>query len=340
MTPYDAPTPVNETEHVSERTDSGSGWRGPYELLDFGDGRKLESLAGYIIDRPSPAAVGVKPASPRRWANADAKFDSATKRWSFRRPFPKSLLIDCDRFVMPVQPTPFGHIGIFPEQAANWRWLADQVSELAEAERIAAQGVAEPNRKAVSAAAAGVTGLNLFGYTGASSLALAAAGAEVGHVDAAKPNVEAAKAAAEASGLRQAPVRYLVEDARKFVRRELRRRRRYKIVSLDPPAYGHGPGGKAWRLERDVWPLLEDCLRLIGRDKRMEQTESARGKSPAAPARLLLTGHSESVGPQMILSWLRSNSDASFHAAYGRSELADRRGRQLDAGFYFRATWS
>jgi 23S rRNA (cytosine1962-C5)-methyltransferase len=288
--------------------------------------------------------VGIVRATPQRWSHADARFDSATKQWRFRKPFPESLRIDCGPFMMPTQPTPFGHIGFFPEQRSNWRWLEEQVRELAGRLEVAVRKSRDHAREPLShppeishppEKAGGVSGLNLFGYTGASSLALAAAGARVTHVDAAKPNVEAAKAAAEASKLRQAPIRYLVEDARKFVRRELRRGRRYTMIALDPPAYGHGPGGKAWRLERDVWPLLEDCLRLLGKFGQIDQQES-----DDAPARLLVTGHSESVGPEMVLDWLRSTSATPLRAEFGRSELSDLRGRRLDAGFYLRATWN
>lgn len=334
---------VNEIDQIGERSASPAGGKGPYQLLDFGDGRKLESLAGYVVDRPSPAAAGIERAVPQRWANADARFDSANKRWDFRTPFPKSLQIDCDRFTMPAQPTPFGHIGFFPEQAANWRWLGDQVAKLTAAAPATVQQFPGPKFPEPSGEVPavppteppGVSGLNLFGYTGASSLALAAAGANVTHVDAAKPNVEAAKAAAAASGLRHAPIRYLVDDARKFVRRELRREKRYAAIILDPPAYGHGPSGKAWRLERDLWPLLEDCLRLLGKLGQIDQR-----RSKGTPGRLLLSGHSESINPEMVLDWLRSTSGPTFRAEFGRSQLSDLRGRRLDAGFYLRATWN
>ena len=130
----------------------------PYELIDFGDGRKLESLAGYLIDRPSPAAQGIPPVQPERWRGADARYDGERKQWRFRTVWPESLDIDCGGFRMPVQPTPFGHIGLFPEQSENWSWLIERGRALAGG---AVLGSDEPP-----------WGLNLFGYTGTSRMRL------------------------------------------------------------------------------------------------------------------------------------------------------------------------
>ena len=277
-----------------------------YQLIDFGDGRKLESLAGYVIDRPSPAADATLKQMPERWSSADARFDSREKRWQFIHPWPAELAIDCDGFQMPVRATPYGHIGLFPEQADNWKWL--RTSAAPPADRIA---------------------LNLFGYTGASTIAMASSGYQVAHVDAARPNVQATRSSAELNGLADAPIRYLVDDAAKFVSREVRRGRRYETIVLDPPAYGHAPRGKAWRLERDLWPLLEDCLRLIDPMR----------------FRILITGHSPQVDESDAVRFLmQSNSfrDApsgtGLHIESGRSQLKDYHGRSLDAGFFVRVS--
>ena len=208
---------------------------------------------------------------------------------------------------MPVRATPHGHIGLFPEQADNWQWLRKCSAPDA------------PTRK----------GLNLFGYTGASTMAMATSGYEVAHVDAARPNVQAAREAATWNGMSDAPIRYLVDDAAKFAAREVRRGRHYDTIVLDPPAYGHSPRGKAWRLERDLWPLLEDCLRLIAPD----------------PFRILLTGHSPQVDEHdavrffMQSSSLRGGgSSTRLHIESGRSQLKDGSGRSLDAGFFVRVS--
>ena len=284
-----------------------------YELIDFGEGRKLESLGGYFIDRPSPAAQRHRKRLPALWHQADASFDLHVKSWHFANPWPNSLSVDCNGFRMPLLPTPFGHIGMFPEQSDNWTWLQS-----------------DPAAKGETRNA-----LNLFAYTGASTMALIAAGYAVAHVDAARPNVQSARAVAQLNGWQDAPIRYLVDDAAKFVSKEVRRGRRYHTIVLDPPAYGHTPDGKAWRLERDIWPLLEDCLRLIDRES----------------FRILLTGHSRQVDENDAERFFQesvrlrgprhradSSIDAGLHIVSGRSQLRDRSGRRLDAGFYVRVS--
>ncbi|WP_068263280.1 class I SAM-dependent methyltransferase [Rubripirellula obstinata] len=291
---------------------------GTYQLIDFGNGRKLESLAGYVIDRPSPAADFDQPEDRRLWNDVDARFDGATKRWEFRRPWPKSLVIDCDGFIMPTRPTPFGHIGLFPEQADNWQWLRGQPKSYSD---VASH---EPHPK----------GLNLFGYTGASSMAMLSAGFEVAHVDAAKPNVDAAAKAAELNNWQDRPIRYLVDDAAKFVAREVRRERHYHTVVLDPPAYGHSPkqsrgSTKTWRLERDLWPLLDNVLRIL---------DPSSDVSP----RILFTGHTESIGPDEVIGFLKQSrliDTSGLRIDASRSQLRTASGRELDAGFQVRCVF-
>jgi 23S rRNA (cytosine1962-C5)-methyltransferase len=276
-----------------------------YQLIDYGMGRKLESLAGYVIDRPSPAAVGKVPRESSRWKHADARYDAEQRVWEQRLSWPERLLVDCGAFQMPVRPTPYGHIGLFPEQHDNWRWLGS------------------PNVDFRN----GQSALNLFGYTGASTVALAQAGYAVAHVDAAKPNVQAARQAAEQNQLGDAPIRYLVDDAAKFAAREIRRQRQYQTILLDPPAYGHSPKGRAWRLERDLWPLLDDCLQLLDQNS----------------FRLLVTGHTAEVGQQEVLQFLRQTAflkkfqgSSRLIIESGRSQLRDEGDRSLDAGFFVR----
>ncbi len=280
-----------------------------YQLIDFGRGRTLESLAGYLVDRPSPAAVGTIVRSPAKWKHADATYNAEQRVWEYHRPWPAGLTIDCGLFGMPIRPTPYGHIGLFPEQQLNWLWLGDDGEN--------------DGKNFVDTNAA----LNLFAYTGASSIALARAGYSVAHVDAAKPNVQAARLAAETNDLSGASIRYLVDDAAKFAAREVRRQRKYQTILMDPPAYGHSPKGKAWRLERDLWPLLNDCLKLLDKDS----------------FRLLITGHSPEVGQQEILQFLRQNEflkpflgSSRLIIESGRSQLRDEEDRSLDAGFFVR----
>lgn len=288
---------------------------GNYQLLDFGNARKLESLAGYVVDRPSPAAEFHEPEDRPRWQEADARFDASTRQWEFRRPWPESLVIDCDGFRMPVRPTPFGHIGLFPEQSDNWQWLRSETVKKASS----ASDLQTPK------------GLNLFGYTGASTMAMVSAGFEVAHVDAAKPNVDAASRAAALNDWQDRPIRYLVDDAAKFVSRDVRRGRYYHTIVLDPPAYGHSPkqsrgGGKTWRLERDLWPLLDDVLRLL---------DPSEDVSP----RLLVTGHTDSIGSGDIIDYLNRSrliDTSGLRIEASRSQLKTSIGKTLDAGFQVR----
>jgi 23S rRNA (cytosine1962-C5)-methyltransferase len=226
-----------------------------YHLIDFGEGRKLERFGQFILDRPSPAARSIRPSGDARWATADARFESAGDvsagcgqrgQWTPPQSLPSSWTIENSPLVFELRPTEFGHVGVFPEQAANWDWIVEQV------ERLKKPSPDAPPRV-----------LNLFAYTGGSTLAAAAAGAEVVHVDSAKSTVSWARRNAELSGLAEAPIRWIVEDARRFVAREQKRGNRYHGIILDPPSYGHGPKGEPWQLARDLPALLAACTALL-----------------------------------------------------------------------------
>lgn len=230
-----------------------------YQLIDFGQGRKLESFGGRLFNRPSPAAEGEPRRSPELWRDADSFFDAGKRQWTHHTPLQSAIEVVFDRFRMPISPTPFGHLGVFPEQAPNWRWLRTTAPDPA---------LVGPQSTTTDAIvrddAVPQKGLNLFGYTGASSIAMAVSGLAVAHVDAAKQNVSSARSAARINGLAEHPIRYLVDDAVKFVAREVRRGNRYHTIVMDPPAYGHSPSGKAWRLERDLWSReYERVVRFI-----------------------------------------------------------------------------
>ncbi len=233
-----------------------------YQLLDFGRGRKLERFGQFIVDRPSPAADGLAPADSQQWRAADAKFERTAGdqgRWRWKSAQRESWPLTHGPTTFELKPTDFGHLGVFPEQAANWDWLAQRVA----------------------AARRPLKVLNLFAYTGGSTLAAAAAGAEVVHVDAAKNVVAWARRNAELSGLADKPIRWIAEDASLFVERELKRGHRYDAVILDPPSYGHGPRGETWKLSTDLAPLLANCATLVER----------------TPTFFLLTCHTPGFGP-------------------------------------------
>ncbi|WP_375391642.1 class I SAM-dependent methyltransferase [uncultured Sphingomonas sp.] len=219
-----------------------------YGLLDSGNGRKLERYGRFRFVRPEPQALWSPAAAD--W-QADAEFvpgadEEGGGQWRFHQPVPREgwpLAWDDVRFT--AQATPFRHLGFFPDMAPVWRWMRERL-----------HGLDAPDM------------LNLFGYTGVGTLALAARGARVVHVDASKKSVEAARANARLSGLADAPVRWLVDDAAKFAAREVRRDRRYHGILLDPPKYGRGPEGEVWRLEEDLPGLIASCRALLGPESR------------------------------------------------------------------------
>ncbi len=215
-----------------------------YQLLDFGAGRKLERFGACVLDRPAPAATAAALRRPELWREADARYDRTTGEqgaWIERGDMTATWSVRWRQIVLELKRTDFGHLGVFPEHARSWQWLSDQ-----------ARSANRPLKV-----------LNLFAYTGGATLALAAAGAEVVHVDSARNTVAWARRNAEQSELAAAPIRWIVEDARKFVARELRRGNSYDAVVLDPPTYGHGPQGQAWKLPDHLGDLLADCLSLI-----------------------------------------------------------------------------
>lgn len=216
-----------------------------YQLLDFGNGRRLERFGPVTLDRPCPAAELLQQADPQTWTCADARFEGREQdkgQWIDRRELPDRWNVRVDRLQFELKRTDFGHVGIFPEQIENWRWIDKQCRLIASS---------EANKK--------LKILNLFAYTGGSTLAAAAAGAEVVHVDAARNVIAWARRNAELSGLADAPVRWIAEDAVKFVARELKRGNRYDALILDPPTYGHGPQGEVWQLSKHLPGLLDLC---------------------------------------------------------------------------------
>jgi len=230
----------------------GEPWA-DYGLVDSGNGRKLERYGRYRFIRPEPQALWT-PAKPDWRAHGEfvpGSDEDGGGQWRFSEPVPREgwpLAWNEVRFT--AQNTPFRHLGFFPDMAPVWRWMREQVADK------------------VGAGGPGADGLNLFGYTGVGTLALAAQGVRMVHVDASKKSVEAARANAKLSGLADRPVRWLVDDAAKFVGREVRRGRRYDGILLDPPKYGRGPEGEVWRLEEHLPALVADCRRLFDADSR------------------------------------------------------------------------
>lgn len=218
-----------------------------YALLDSGAGRKLERFGKIILDRPEAQALWQPAISRDVWARAHAVFsasgeDEEKGRWRVDKPVPDQWPVAIDGVTVVCRLQGLWHVGLFPEQQPHWRWMVDEIKK------------PRDGRARV---------LNLFGYTGAASLIAAQQGAEVTHVDASKKAVQWAKDNQALSGLSEAPIRWMVDDAAKFTAREVRRGRAYDVIVIDPPKFGRGPEGEVWDLFTNLPALLNDCAKLL-----------------------------------------------------------------------------
>ena len=225
----------------------GEPWA-DYGLIDSGHGKKLERYGSFRFIRPEPQAMWA-PASTDWQAQGEfvpGSDEDGGGRWEFSEPVPREgWTLKWNEVSYTAQTTPFRHLGFFPDMAPVWSWMRERVAGLDSAEC-----------------------MNLFGYTGVGTLAMATKGVRMVHVDASKKSVEAAKANAKLSGMADAPIRWMTDDAAKFVAREVRRGRRYDGILLDPPKYGRGPEGEVWRLEEDLPKLIADCRKLLDENSR------------------------------------------------------------------------
>ena len=214
-----------------------------YELLDCGGGEKLERWDRQVLVRPDPQAIWETDKTGRVWRSANGRYSRSSTgggHWD-KGKLPESWQVHYKDLTFQVKPMNFKHTGLFPEQAVNWDLMAGMIRKADRPIRV----------------------LNLFGYTGAATLACVAAGAHVTHVDASKGMVNWGRENAVLSGLAEKPMRWLVDDCGKFVQRELRRGNTYDAIVMDPPSYGRGPGGEVWKLEDQIYDLVAQCVRLL-----------------------------------------------------------------------------
>jgi 23S rRNA (cytosine1962-C5)-methyltransferase len=274
-----------------------------YALLDIGGGARLERFGDRVTDRPHPAALGTR-ADAVRWTGADLRYDR-DRGWTGSAAARTPWSLPIDGMTLELRPTDAGQVGFFPEHVAMLPWLRARVT--------ARVGGGTARSPAV---------LHLFAYTGLATLAMAAAGAAVTHVDASRPTVAWARHNAERSGLTDRPVRWIVDDALAFAERELRRGRRYAGVVLDPPSYGHGPGSRAWRIDEDLAGLLGATARLLEPD-----------------GFALLTAHTVGFEADRLADCLARALDRP-HAAIeaGELELMTADGRRLGLGGFARSS--
>jgi 23S rRNA (cytosine1962-C5)-methyltransferase len=277
-----------------------------YAMLDSGGGRKLERYGPYRVVRPEPQCLWTPRLDEAAWATADAVFDPAGEedegRWRFSGQPKETWPLAWRGVRFKGRFTAFRHLAFFPEQAANWAWLDETVR----------------------AGPAPMRVLNLFGYTGVASLVCAAAGAAVTHVDASKKAIGWARENAELSGLADRPIRWICEDARRYVQREARRGSQYEGIILDPPKYGRGPGGEVWRLFEDLPELLKLCVELLSPDARF----------------LILNGYAERISGLSLGGLLRDAlAGRGGRVDWGELALMEETGER-GVGLSFFARWS
>jgi 23S rRNA (cytosine1962-C5)-methyltransferase len=283
-----------------------TGWS-DYALLDCGAGRKLERYGPYHVVRPEPQCLWTPALGPEVWDAADAVFDPTNEdedsgRWRYRGRPKETWPMGWGDVRFTARFTPFRHLAFFPEQAANWAWLDQRVRSAGGQPRV----------------------LNLFGYTGVASLVMAAAGAAVTHVDASKKAIGWARENAELSGLGERPIRWIAEDARKYVAREARRGSKYEGIILDPPKYGRGPAGEVWRLFEDLPELARLCGGLLSENASF----------------LVLNAYAERISGAALAGLLKealAGRDGTIE--WGELALTQEDGRR-EVGMSFYARWS
>lgn len=301
-------------------TKSGSD----YELLDSGLEEKLERFGKFVLSRPDPQALWNKRLQESDWKKADAKFireegknesNKSNSGWVIRNKEMDRWDIEFAGLKFNIKPTAFKHVGIFPEQFMNWKWLESKIEKSSQEQQ---------NNDADSSFEV----LNLFGYTGGASLICAKAGAKVVHVDGSKSAINWAKENAELSGLKDKPIRWILDDARSFVAREIKRERKYDGIIMDPPAFGHGPENEVWKIEEHFLALVEDCKKIL-KDK---------------PSFFLINGYSagySAIAYENILLSLVEKYGGSIDVgelAIQEKEIKSNTTRLLPCGIY--ARWS
>ncbi|MSR73373.1 SAM-dependent methyltransferase [Candidatus Parcubacteria bacterium] len=281
-----------------------------YELLDSGSEEKLERYGDFLLARPDPQALWQKH-DEKEWAHAHGVFTrgSMSASWKMSPNVPASWQIQLGGLNFIISPTAFKHTGVFPEQVSNWKWIGEQIARAT----VARAGATKK-----------VSVLNLFGYTGGATLACAKAGAEVTHVDGSKSAIAWTKENVRASGLEEKPIRFMLDDARKFVAREIKRGKKYDGIIMDPPAFGHGAKKELWKIEEHLQELLSMCKQVLSDD----------------PLFFLLNGYASSysaVAYRNILQDLMKNFAGNVEA--GELTIREsKNGRLLPCGIF--ARWS
>lgn len=218
-----------------------------YEILDMANGEKLERWGNIYLIRPDPQIIWKDKSYPNKWNMANARYNRSNTgggAWEYKKRLPESWQIKYKNLTFNIKPMGFKHTGLFPEQAVNWDWMIKKIKD---------------SKREINV-------LNLFAYTGGATVACLSAGAKVCHVDSSKGMTTWAKENVESSGLRDRPVRFIIDDVVKFVQREIRRERKYDAIIMDPPSYGRGKNGEVWQFENNIADLVELCTKVLSDD--------------------------------------------------------------------------
>lgn len=279
-----------------------------YQLLDSGNMQKLERVGPYVLVRPSPQAIWSPRLHETDWAKADGVFHRTSEgggHWAWRGKVKREFDVLFNTLAFEIHLTNFGHMGLFPEQAENWDWMRALIRAR----------MARTNDRNLHV-------LNLFAYTGGSTLAASQAGAHLVHLDAAKNVVDWARQNARRCALHERPIRWIVDDALKFVKREQKRSQRYQAVILDPPSFGRGPQGEVFKIEKDIVPLLEACHELLADDALF----------------VLYSCHTPGFTPLTLANQLDEMMGSHGKVDAGEMTVQETGGRDLPSGAY--ARWS
>jgi 23S rRNA (cytosine1962-C5)-methyltransferase len=232
-----------------------TGKQKEYELLDSGNGEKLERYGKFFLRRPDPEALWGKSKDSIFWDKADLKFvrNGNKTKWIAKQGIPRIWNISYGDFIFSIRPNSFKHTGLFPEQISNWEWTEEVIKK-------------EIKNRKLKSKSEPISVLNLFAYTGGATLACAHAGAEVCHVDGSKTAVEWARVNAKLSGQEFAPIRWIIDDVLMFLKREIKRGRRYDAIIMDPPSFGHGPKDELWKIEEHFLLLMKLCKEVLSID--------------------------------------------------------------------------
>ncbi len=309
---------------------STNGWA-EYELIDSGDGKRLERYGKYLLIRPDPDAIWKRATeNADRWERADAVFveDQGKSRWEKGPQMPESWLVKYKGLIFQARLTPFKHTGIFPEQHLNWDFLSSVIARACGGTKQSIHNeiaVLRQTQDKLPRNDEAPNILNLFGYTGIASLVCAAAGAQVTHVDASKPAIAWARENQRLSGLLDKQIRWIMDDATKFVAREVRRGVKYDGIIMDPPVYGHGPGGEVWDFHRSFPELVSLCRQVL---------------SPR-PLFFLINAYAISSSAIMLKNVLSDYlSDLGGSCEYGEIALEEKIGKRLlSTGIFSRIVW-